>query len=160
MRAGAPAGLCAALVVAGCGMFGGGETPPEDAIIPIDVTEITLSVAPGVHGNSPVRIDLIRVTDEGEFKRLLQTDATEWFADGARTFIDTHPDASVERYEVVPGTEVGPFEVRVDEDVVGVLLCEIAGEHGHVQRVVLSGHLRVHATERGGCTLTLWEDVE
>ena len=91
-----------------------GEAPPEDAIVPIDVTEITLSVAPGVHGNSPVRVDLVRVTDEGEFKQLLQTDAAEWFADGARTFIDTHPDARSSATRSCR-TEVGPFEVRVDE---------------------------------------------
>ena len=133
--------------VAGCGMLGGDDDP----LTPIDIQTLTLTAAPGTHGDSPVRIDLVRVDDTVVFDRLVRMESKDWFAGSDVKFIDTQPDASVLRYEVVPDTQAGPFDIELLDDVVAVLFCEVSGQHAGVQHVVIGSDVHVHVADDLGC---------
>ena len=154
--------LCALLLVlgTGCGFVGGlfGGDDDLDTLEPVDIREVRLSAAPGTHDDSPIRIDLVRVDDVAVFQGLVRMDLAAWFAGEAEAFIDTHPLASVERYEIVPGTEVGPFDVALRDDVVAVLFCEVPGDRSGVQRVVTEGAIRIRVDDERGCVVA--EDLD
>ena len=143
--------LCSLLFLTGCGLLGGSD---EDDLVPVDIREITLSVTPGTHEDSPVRIDLVLVDDIGLFNGLIRLDSSAWFAGEAETFIATHPLVTVERYEIVPGTDVGPFDIAPLDDVLAALFCEIPGDGSGVQRVVTDGSLLIRVDDEHGCFIT------
>lgn len=139
------------VLAGGCGLLGGDD---EDTLVPVDIREVRLSAAPGTHGDSPVRIDLVRVDDVALFEGLVRMDPVAWFEGEAKTFIDTHPLTSVERYEIVPGTEVGPFDVALLDDVLALLICEVRGERSGVQRVVAERSIHIRVDDERGCVVT------
>ena len=144
------------LALAGCGAFGGSD---EENLVPVDIRDVRLSAAPGTHDDSPVRIDLVLVDDVALFEGLIRLEPSAWFAGEAETFIATHPLVTVARYEIVPGTEVGPFDVAPLDDVVAVLFCEVQGDGSGVQRVVTDGSIHIRVDNEKGCVVMEHSDT-
>ena len=117
------AALLAALVVlptTGCASKGEKITKPKD---PLKLRSMVLRMESGANGNWPVRVDLVRTKDADLLPRLTAMKADGWFGEAGTSFRDAHPEVYVDSWEVVPGTVVGPFKVRLRERVAGVLFC-------------------------------------
>ena len=122
-RAGTRTAVVAALVAAlslGCASKGEKITKPKD---PLKLRSMVLRMESGANGNWPVRVDLVRTKDADLLPRLTAMKADGWFGEAGVSFRDAHPEVYVDSWEVVPGTVVGPFKVRLRERVAGVLFC-------------------------------------
>ena len=101
---------------------------PADAcskrVSPVWTRTITLVADARVNNDWPVRVDMVRVAHESDLSDLLQVTPREWFESESERFRRTHPAALHETWEVVPGAEVGPLDVRVrGRPLAGVLFC-------------------------------------
>ena len=121
------------------------RTEPER---PLRIESATLSLAPEANGRRPVRVSLVRVEDERLAEDLLAAAGTEWFEGGGReAFLAAHPTALHDWWEVVPGTTIGPFDLRARRALAGVLLCDI-GSRAPV-RVERDGEIRIGIDDDG-----------
>ena len=117
----------------------------------VDITSVALEMSENVNDDWPARVHLVRVDDAGTYARVLAVDPAEWFdGAGARRFEDAHPQARLDRWEIVPGTSIGPFEFDVGffDDFAAVLLCDVAS-HPPPKAVALEGDLRIIVTDSG-----------
>ena len=110
-----------AMSVAGCASKSEKITKPKDAL---KLRNITLHMEPGTNGNWPVRVDLVRTKDAELLPRLTAMKADGWFGEAGTSFRDAHPDVYVDSWEIVPGTVIGPFNIRLRERVAGLLFCD------------------------------------
>ena len=121
----------------------------------VDITSVVLEMSENANNDWPARIDLVRVDDAGTYDRVLAVDPTEWFdGAGARKFEDAHPRARLDRWEIVPGTSIGPFELDFGlfDDFAAVLLCDVES-NPPPKAVALEGDLRIIVTD-SGCEIT------
>ena len=138
----AAAGCLAALV--GCASDPGRVEPARA----LRIESATLSLAPDTNDRRPVRVSLVRVADERLAERLLESAGAEWFDAGGRdAFLAAHPTAIHDWWEVVPGTTVGPFDLRSRGRLAGVLLCDV-GARAPI-RVVRDGEIRIGMDDDG-----------
>ena len=121
------------------------RTEPER---PLRIESATLSLAPAANDRRPVRVSLVRVDDERLAEDLLAVTGPEWFEDGGRDgFLAAHPTAVHDWWEVVPGTTIGPFDLRARGARAGVLFCDV-GPRAPV-RVERDGELRIGIDDDG-----------
>ena len=121
----------------------------------VDITSVVLEMPENANDDWPARVDLVRVDDAGTYDRVLAVDPTEWFdGAGARKFEDAHPRAHLDRWEIVPGTSIGPFEFDLGlfDDFAAVLLCDVES-NPPPKAVALEGDLRIIVTD-SGCEIT------
>ena len=123
MKKGSPATAAALLAaIAGCATDPGRVEPAHS----LRVETATLSLAPHANDRRPVRVSLVRVADERIAEELVGTAGSDWFEAGGRdAFLAAHPTAIHDWWEVVPGTTIGPFDLRVRHRHAGVLLCDV-----------------------------------
>ena len=117
----------------------------------VDITSVVLEMSENVNDDWPARVHLVRVGDAGTYARVLGVDTTEWFdGAGARRFEDAHPKAHLDRWEIVPGTSIGPFALdsRWFDEVAAVLLCDVESDPPP-RAVALEGDLRIIVTDSG-----------
>lgn len=143
------------LALPGCtGGFGGvlGDLAGRDDGLPVaDIESVVLQMPENVNDDWPARVHLVRVDDPGAYARVLAVDPTEWFdGAGARRFDDAHPQAHLDRWEIVPGTTIGPFALDdgLFEEFAAVLLCDV-GSGPPPKAVALEGDLRIVVTDAG-----------
>ena len=137
----------ALLALPGCvgGLLDRGSGGP----LAVDITSVVLEMTENANDDWPARVDLVRVDDAGTYDRLLAVDPTGWFdGAGARKFEDANPQAWVDRWEIVPGTAIGPFDLGLFDDVAAVLLCDVASTPPP-KAVALEGDLRIIVTDSG-----------
>ena len=139
------------LALPGCG-FDGLERDTGPPVV--DITSVVLEMPVNANDDWPARVDLVRVDDAGIHARLLAVDPAQWF-DGAaaRKFEDAHPQAYIDRWEIVPGTSIGPFDLGLFDlglfdDVAAVLLCDVES-NPPPKAVALEGDLRIIVTDSG-----------
>ena len=156
-------GLClpclVLLALTGCagglGSFIGDVLARDTGPPAVDISSVVLEMTENANDDWPARVHLVRVDDAGTYARLLTVDPTEWFdGEGARKFEDAYPQAWFDRWEIVPGTSVGPFEFDVGffDDFAAVLLCDV--ESGPPPKAVaVEGDLRIVVTD-AGCEIT------
>ena len=106
------------LTVACAGRNGGGVEEP------LELDTVSFRMAAGVNGDRPARVALVRVDDDRLAEELLGIETAAWFGGEDRAFRNAHPASVHDGWEVVPGHDAGPFDVEVDEDLVGVLFCD------------------------------------
>ena len=108
-------------------------------------------MARGVNDDWPVPVGLARVKDEALVQPLLAIDAMAWFGEAGERFRNAHPQARFDSWEVVPGSVIGPVEVKVAGDWAGVLFCGLRS--GAVPlRVEQNSNVTVRI-EDAGCVL-------
>ena len=130
----------------GCGGIDS-EGGPEPIVV--DITSVVLVMSENANDDWPARVDLLRVDDAGTYTRLLAVDPVEWFdGTGARKFEDANPQAYINRWEIVPGTTIGPFDLGLFDDVAAVLLCDVKSRPPP-KAVPLEGDLRIIVTDTG-----------
>ncbi len=124
--------LLAVLVqMTGCGILGGlgglvGGSDKEKITKPsqpLKVKNVSLNMLPAANQNWPVAVELVRVRDVELVDALLRIKTEDWFGEAGNNFRQAHPDALYDAWEVVPGTNVGPFKVRKRGRFAGVLFC-------------------------------------
>ena len=109
----------ASLLLAGCAGRDDGVAAPR----PLKLKQLTVDMAAHTNENWPARLELVRFEDAALADELLRVETDVWFAGGRQTFERAHPEVLFDSWEVVPGTVAGPFDVKVDGKVVGVLFC-------------------------------------
>ena len=138
----------AILALPGCGSLSGDvdHGPPV-----VDITSVVLVMSENANDDWPARVHLVRVEDADIHARVLDVDPTEWFdGAGARKFEDAHPQAHLDRWEIVPGTSIGPFafDPGLFDDFTAVLLCDVES-NPPPRTVALEGDLRIMVTDTG-----------
>ena len=98
------------------------DTRPEYLL---KVETIALSMAEGVNDNWPAPVELVRVEDAALIDPLLEIEGEAWFEGAGLKFLRGRPRAISDKWEVVPGTIAGPFEVSKRGKFAGVLYCGI-----------------------------------
>lgn len=132
------------LTVYGCAA----ESVRTEPARPLRIETATLSLAPEANSRRPVRVSLVRVVDERLAENLLATAGSEWFEGGGReAFLAAHPTAVHDWWEIVPGTTIGPFDLRSRGVFAGVLICGV-GSRVPV-RVERDGELRIGIDDDG-----------
>ncbi len=99
---------------------------------PTRVREVSFEVAAGANDNWPVSVDLVRTPDGALIDRLLDMDTRTWFGKEGEEFRNANPDVRYDSWEVVPGTVAGPYDVRHDGRVGGLVFCNVAGSFGPI----------------------------
>ena len=137
----------------GIGSFIGDSLEHEPGPPVVDIDSVALEMAENANDDWPARVHLVRIDheDAGTHARLLAVNPTQWFdGAGARKFEDAHPQAHVDRWEIVPGTSIGPFAIDAGlfDAFVAVLLCDVESDPPP-RTVALEGDLRVIVTDSG-----------
>ncbi len=121
--------LVAVLAVAltGCGGRGNKEsiTRPKP---PLKLSSIVLTMEWDANRNWPVPVELVRVRDADLVDELLAIESKEWFSTKGNDFRNSNPSAYTHRWEIVPGTVIGPEKVKIKPRVAGVLFCGLNDE--------------------------------
>ena len=135
-RAAAGASLVATLLLITGGCRSGNGSDPDPAI---RMRTVVVVMTDGANGDWPAEVEMVRVRDANLLTELLRIESAAWFADAGEKFVKANPEALVDRWEMVPGTSVGPVNVRIRAKVTGVVFCNIPGtppvrlsHHGHV----------------------------
>lgn len=116
-----------------------------------DLDTITFAADAGVNDDWPVTVEMVRIEDESDLAELLEVTSADWFGAESERFRRNHPTARYERWEVVPGTIVGPLEVDSGgRPFGGVLFCDTPIASAPLQLV--SGDLAV-AVHDAGCRI-------
>lgn len=119
---------------------------------PTRVREVTLEVARGANDNWPVRVDLVRTPDGALIDDLLDMDTEVWFGKAGEEFRNANPEVRFDSWEVVPGTLAGPYDVRLDGRVGGVVFCDTAGSFGPTE-LANDTAVVVEINAAGGCAV-------
>lgn len=139
--------LLAAIVLSGCSS-GGDVKPP---VPPVRVTKVSLTMLPDINQGWPVEVELVRVRDEALVGVLLQIDGKKWFDETGPGFRLAHPDAVFDHWEIVPGTAIGPFDIRRRGRFGGVLFCGLREPVPPV-RVAHEAEVQI-VVDESGCTV-------
>lgn len=140
--------LVAVMLVAACK---NAESPTEPAR-PLKLKTISLSMSAEANDNWPVPVELVRFEDATLADILLRKDAQNWFDGEGEDFRRAHPEVRSDSWEVVPGTLVGPFEMRMRGKLAGVLFCGTRQPAAPL-RVERKGNVVINIDDTG-CTLT------
>lgn len=135
------------VAAAGCA----GRSPAEPPERPLRLRYIEFQMAEKANQNWPARVELVRMRDARLAADLLRFTTGDWFGGAGQAFKDGHPQIILDRWEIVPGTSIGPFFVRIREDVVGVLFCGTRSDPPPL-RFERDGDVTVKVDE-SGCTL-------
>ena len=127
------------------------EAPTEPAR-PLKLKTVSLSMSAEANDNWPVPVELVRFEDAALADILLSKDAKNWFDGDGENFRRAHPEVRSDSWEVVPGTLVGPFEVRMRGKLAGVLFCGTRQAAAPL-RVERKGDVVINIDDTG-CTLT------
>ena len=103
---------------------GNGVIKPDP---PIKLRNVVLVMADDANDDWPVAVDMVRVNDGNLLTELLRIESAAWFGEAGEKFRRANPQALIDQWEIVPGTTVGPVNVRVRQRVTGVVFCDIAG---------------------------------
>jgi len=144
--------LLVALLGTGCsflGIFSNPDRPDPRT----RVTWITLTVLPDVNDNWPVAVEYVRVREEPLMDVLLRMGANEWFEAAGDAFRLSQPEAVFDQWEIVPGTSIGPIEVRRRGRFGGVLFCGLRGTPPPPVRVAERGRVQI-VVDNSGCTVS------
>ena len=117
----------------------------------VDIESVVLEMPETANDDWPARVHLVRVDEADTYARVLAVDPQEWFdGGGARRFEDAHPQAHLDRWEIVPGTSIGPFEFDTGffDDFAAVLFCDVESDPPP-KAVAQEGDLRVVVTDSG-----------
>ena len=131
--------LAACLAVAGCGGGSESSTSPER---PLRIDTIFFAMQEEENQNWPAQVALVRVTDVDLVPELMRIKPASWFGGEGVAFRNAHPEGFYNDWEVVPGVDVGPDKIEIDEDVAGVLFCNTRKETPPI-RLELDGDVRV-----------------
>lgn len=82
-------------------------------------------MSPTSNAGWPARVELVRVRDETLAGVLLRIEAANWFGDEGFSFRQANPLALYDAWEIVPGTNIGPFDIDERGDFAGVLFCDL-----------------------------------
>ena len=132
----------------GCTVSNDGPQSPQR---PLRIKTLTLAMERGVNADWPVAVGLARVDDEALVQPLLAIGAMAWFGKAGRKFRQAHPQARFDSWEVVPGSVIGPVDVRAQGDWAGVLFCGLRSMAVPL-RVEQDGDVTVRI-EDAGCVL-------
>lgn len=127
------------MLLVGCAGKSEEITKPKD---PLKLRSITLQMAEKANANWPARVALVRIKDAALLPRLTAMKSDGWFGEAGTSFRAAHPDIYVDSWEVVPGTVVGPFKIRLRERVAGLLFCETSASPPPL-RLDMDGHVVV-----------------
>ena len=131
--------------LAGCGGALEGDAGP----VVVDITSVVVEMSSNANDDWPARVDLVRVDDAGIYARVIAVNPAEWFdGEGRRKFEDAHPQAYLDRWEIVPGTSIGPYDLGIFDDVAAVLLCDVESAPPP-KAVAREGDLRIVVTDAG-----------
>lgn len=139
--------LLAALLLASCA----GRDDPTAVERPLKLKRLTVDMAALANDRWPARLDLVRFEDASLADELLRVQTDAWFAGGRQTFERAHPEALFDSWEVVPGTVTGPFDVKAEGKVAGVLFCGTRTPPPPL-RVERDGEVVLYVDEQG-CSL-------
>lgn len=92
------------VVLAGCGVVGGNQPV-------FQLTEVVLEATPDANRDFATAVDLVIVYDPAAAQRLQSVPASDWFAQRAQIERDFPDGIAITRWEVVPSTVIGPWEV-------------------------------------------------
>ena len=96
------AAMLAGALLAGCGMFGGGEPKPVRS----DWTKLTIVAASDANDNSALAVDVVLVKDKVVLESLLAMPASAYFASRA-SLQRTYPEGlTVLPVEITPGQKI------------------------------------------------------
>ena len=140
--------LAGGLGLGGCGGAPEGGVVPDP---PLRLERVELHMLEGINEGWPARIALVRVPDAALVEGLLRMTPEDWFGAPGVAFLQAHPQAMHEHWEVVPGTRVGPIDVRRTGDLAGVLFCGLR-ESVAPSRVQRDGDVVV-SVDASGCTV-------
>ncbi len=147
--------LAVTLAAGGCASRKEKLTKPKRLL---KLERITLSMADGANDDWPAAVELVRVEDAALVERLLGIDPTGWFDGAGNAFRQAHPEVHYDAWEVVPGTVVGPLDVKVDAKVAGVLFCDTSTPPAPL-RFERNGSVTVRV-EDAGCILDGGEPLD
>ena len=116
----------------------------------LNVHSVTVTVAAGANDGWPARVELVRVETVKAMDELLAIDNGGWFGEAGAEFRLRNAHARVDAWEAVPGTTVGPFDVKQRGRFHGVLFCGAAT--GVPVRFERSGDATVFIDDTG-CTI-------
>lgn len=147
-------GRALALVVclAVCLLPLGCASDPDEVEDPLKLASLTLRMDQRANENWPARIELVRVEDMSLVKELVGTSASDWFGTAGTAFRNAHPDARYDYWELVPGTLLGPIEVKARGRLAGVLFCDTRSPQPPL-RLERHRHASI-AVDVDGCTVT------
>ena len=114
--------LCALLLA--CQTAAPQQQPVRQAVA---VQTVSLRMAPSTNENRPVSVELARVPTTALVEELLAMDTGAWFGEPGDRFRNTHADGVYDFWEMVPGEDTGPFDVRVPGRHAAVLFCDVGG---------------------------------
>ncbi len=138
-----------AIVVSACG----GQERVTKPARPLKLNAVIIAMEEGVNENWPVSVELVRVNDAILIDELLSIDTPSWFGKKGSAFALANPGATINSWEVVPGTRVGPQRVRARGRLAGVLFCHFrAPEPPPPIRFERDGNVVINITE-DGCVL-------
>lgn len=155
--------LGVALVAAGCSLIpglGGGRNPdaPQKPKNPVRLKTVSLAMSKEANSGWPAKVELVRVRDEGLANVLLRIKAADWFGTEGDAFRQANPFAQYDAWEVVPGTNIGPFKTRRRGRFAGVLFCGIQSERPPY-RMHRDGNVMIYIDDEG-CTVTGTSDAK
>lgn len=143
--------VAVATLLLGALMSCAGRSASEPPERPLRLKRIELAMAENGNQNWPARVELVRMKDARLAGELLRFETDDWFGEEGEAFKSGHPEVILDDWEVVPGTSIGPFDVRVRDDVVGVLFCDTRADPPPL-RFERNGDVLVRV-EESGCTL-------
>jgi len=115
------------------------------------VREVSFEVAAGANDNWPVRVDLVRSPNGTLIDQMLDMDTRNWFGQEGEEFRNANPEVRFDSWELVPGTVAGPYDVRLDARVGGLVFCNTAGSFGPIE-LGRDVSLVIAVDASGGCT--------
>lgn len=139
-----------AALTAGCGLFVGKKEDIQRPAKPLRISAVSLTMAADTNENWPVLVDMVRVPDASLVDTLLGIEADAWFDGEKQRFGNANPDSRTDSWEVVPGTSVGPFGVRMRGRVAGVLFCRTRAPTPPL-KLDARGNVLINVTD-DGCT--------
>jgi len=133
----------------GIGGKGDGLQKPKE---PVRVKSVSLVMSENANQQWPVRVELVRVRDEALAEVLLRMEARDWFQAAGQGFRQANPSELYNEWEVVPGTNIGPFKVRKRGRFAGILFCGTRTPEPPL-RLKRSGNLMIYIDD-AGCSVT------
>ena len=139
-------------LLASCGWLGFGNDGIQEPDNPIRVRTISLAMSSETNDSWPVRVALVRVNDKALADMLLRIEASNWFGDEGFGFRQANPLALYDDWEVVPGTNIGPFDIDQKGKFAGILFCDLRQSRPSL-RLPYGGDVAIYIDSEG-CNVT------